>query len=177
MVFHMKTTLNIDASVMAQLKREAARQGRTISELVESALRSLFRAHKRRQSLPPLPAFKSGGHRVEIADRDALYQAMEGRQYSLPTRTCSSTLVQSLHRGVASARIGLVRDLEYSLGVSQGAFTHPRVLRQPWTADRAWRFVEALLSSHGLGVLVASERHAAVAQQYARYDFHRFSFF
>jgi len=79
MVCHMKTTLNIDASVMAQLKRESAKQGRTMSELVESALRSLFRAHKRRDALPPLPSFKSGGHLVEIADRDALYQAMEGR--------------------------------------------------------------------------------------------------
>ena len=79
MVCHMKTTLNIDASVMAQLKREAIKQRRTMSELVESALRLLFRAPKRRGSLPPLPSFKSGGHLVEIADRDALYQAMEGR--------------------------------------------------------------------------------------------------
>jgi hypothetical protein len=79
MVFHMKTTLNIDESVMAQLKREAARQGRTMSELVETALRLLFRSQKNRASLPPLPSFKSGGHLVEIADRDALYHAMEGR--------------------------------------------------------------------------------------------------
>lgn len=79
MAYHMKTTLNIDASVMAQLKRESIRQGRTMSELVEIALRSLFRAPKRRETLPPLPSFKSGGHLVEIADRDALYQAMEGR--------------------------------------------------------------------------------------------------
>jgi Ribbon-helix-helix protein, copG family len=35
----MKTTLNIDATVMAELKREAARQGRTMSEVVETALR------------------------------------------------------------------------------------------------------------------------------------------
>ncbi|MFN8582881.1 MAG: ribbon-helix-helix protein, CopG family [Gemmatimonadaceae bacterium] len=35
---HMKTTLNIDDSVMARLKREAARSGRTMSELVETAL-------------------------------------------------------------------------------------------------------------------------------------------
>jgi hypothetical protein len=33
----MKTTLNIDATVMAELKREAARQGRTMSEVVETA--------------------------------------------------------------------------------------------------------------------------------------------
>lgn len=79
MVSHMKTTLNIDDSVMSQLKREAARQGRTMSELVEMALRMLFRAQKKPTDLPALPTFRSGGALVDIADRDALYQAMEGR--------------------------------------------------------------------------------------------------
>jgi hypothetical protein len=80
MVFHMKTTLNIDDSVMARLKREAARRGCTMSELVETALRLLL--HPSREAgkdLPPLPAFRSGGHLVDVADREALYQAMEGR--------------------------------------------------------------------------------------------------
>lgn len=76
---HMKTTLNIDDSVMAQLKREAVRQGRTMSELVETALRLLFQTQRSRRPLPPLPSFKSGGYLVEIADREALYHAMEGR--------------------------------------------------------------------------------------------------
>jgi len=75
----MKTTLNIDNTVMAQLKREAARQGRTMSELVETALRMLFRSSRKRRKLPPLPTFRSGGMLVDVADRDALYQAMEGR--------------------------------------------------------------------------------------------------
>jgi hypothetical protein len=79
MVSHMKTTLNIDDSVMARLKRESARQGRTMSELVESALRLMFGAQRSRPDLPTLPTFQSGGHLVDIADRDALYQAMEGR--------------------------------------------------------------------------------------------------
>lgn len=79
MVSHMKTTLNIDDSVMNQLKQEAARQGRTMSELVETALRTLLRSTRRRTRLDPLPSFHSGGALVDIADRDALYQAMEGR--------------------------------------------------------------------------------------------------
>jgi hypothetical protein len=79
MVFHMKTTLNIDDTVMAQLKREAARQKRTMSELVETALRGLFRSQRKRLDVPPLPTFHSGGTLVDIADRDALHQAMEGR--------------------------------------------------------------------------------------------------
>ena len=79
MAFHMKTTLNIDDTVMAMLKREAVRQGRTMSELVESALRRSFKTNRTREALPPLPTFDSGGALVDIADRDALYQAMEGR--------------------------------------------------------------------------------------------------
>lgn len=79
MVYHMKTTLNIDDTVMAQLRREAVRQGRTMSELVEAALRLLFAARRQQPELPPLPAFRSGGHLVDVADRDALYHAMEGR--------------------------------------------------------------------------------------------------
>jgi hypothetical protein len=79
MFFHMKTTLNIDDRVMMELKREAARQGRTMSELVETALRLLLRTPRRKNDLQPLPTFDGGGALVDIADRDALYQAMEGR--------------------------------------------------------------------------------------------------
>jgi hypothetical protein len=79
MLFHMKTTLNIDDMLMAQLKREAARQKRTMSELVETALRGLFRSQKKHEDISPFPTFHSGGTLVDIADRDALYEAMEGR--------------------------------------------------------------------------------------------------
>ena len=75
----MKTTLNIDDTVMAELKREAARQGRTMSEMVETALRLLLRSPRKRGTLPALPKFHSGGALVDIADRDALDQAMEER--------------------------------------------------------------------------------------------------
>ena len=74
-----KTTLNIDDTVMAELKREAANQGRTMSELVETALRLLLRSQRKRGRILPLPTFRSGGTLVEVADRDALYHAMEGR--------------------------------------------------------------------------------------------------
>jgi hypothetical protein len=79
MAFHMKTTLNIDDTIAAELKREAARQGRTMSEMVETALRLLLRAQRKRATVPELPTFRSGGALVDVADRDALYQAMEGR--------------------------------------------------------------------------------------------------
>jgi hypothetical protein len=81
MVFHMKTTLNIDDTVMDRLRREAARQHKTMSELVEAALRLLFQTSRqtRKAKLPPLPTFNGGEELVDIADRDALYRAMGGR--------------------------------------------------------------------------------------------------
>jgi hypothetical protein len=79
MVIHMKTTLNIADPVMEQLKHEAARQKRTMSELVEAGLRLLFQSGKRSKAIERLPTFRSGGTLVDIADRDALYQAMERR--------------------------------------------------------------------------------------------------
>lgn len=76
---HMKTTLNIDDTVMAALKREAAHTGRTMSELVETALRRLLDTRSPSARLLPLPGFKSGGALVDVADRGALYDVMEGR--------------------------------------------------------------------------------------------------
>jgi plasmid stability protein len=75
----MKTTLVIDDGVMRRLREEAARRGRTMSELVEAALRRMLEAGEPPTDLPPLPAWDSGGAVVDIADREALYQAMEGR--------------------------------------------------------------------------------------------------
>jgi plasmid stability protein len=79
MVNHMKTTLNIDPTIMARLKREAARQGRTMSEMVETALRLMLGGARKRAPLPELPAFHGGRELVDIADRDTLYRAMEER--------------------------------------------------------------------------------------------------
>ncbi len=80
MVFHMKTTLVIDDKVMRRLREEAAKQDTTISELVETALRLMLEPKKGvRTESQPLPVFDLGGAYVDISDRDALYQAMEGR--------------------------------------------------------------------------------------------------
>ncbi len=43
--------------------------------------------------------------------------------------------------------------------------THRRVLAEPWSVSAAWKFVEALLASPGLDVLVPTPRHADVAGQ------------
>ncbi len=74
----MKTTLVLDDALVMKLKGEAARRRRSMSDLVEEALQLLFRARTvPRAALPPLPMFDSGGHLVDISNRDALYDAME----------------------------------------------------------------------------------------------------
>jgi toxin-antitoxin system PIN domain toxin len=41
--------------------------------------------------------------------------------------------------------------------------THQRVLRRPWSLTAAWTFVDVLLASPGIEVLVPTERHGEVA--------------
>ena len=75
-VIRMKTTLNIENGVMRDLKTRAAREGRTMSELVETALRRLLDEHPVEKDLPPLPVMMAR-ELVDVSDRDALYRAME----------------------------------------------------------------------------------------------------
>jgi len=81
MLVRMKTTVIIADPLMAQVKREAAKRGTTMSELIEAALRSFLGQSRKPPTEPrPLPRFSSGGHLVNIDDREALDDAMEGRR-------------------------------------------------------------------------------------------------
>ena len=76
----VKTTLKINDTVMALLRREAIRRGCTMSELVENALRLLLERRPRKTIVPRLPVMPKGSRLlIDIADRDALYDAMEDR--------------------------------------------------------------------------------------------------
>ena len=81
MVIHMKTTLNINDTVMRRLREEAVRRETTMSALVEAGLRLVLAddgtAGDNRGTLPELPGWSSGGHLVDISDREELYRAMD----------------------------------------------------------------------------------------------------
>ena len=77
MLFHMKTTLNISDVVMKRLKEEAAQSGKTMSELVELALRGLLEKKPREKDISPLPSFNGGRAYVNVANRDALYDVLD----------------------------------------------------------------------------------------------------
>ena len=72
----MKIRVEVSNDVVRRLKRKAAGQGRTISEIVEGAPRLCFRPRRKQTELPPLPTFRSGSTLVDISDRDALFRAM-----------------------------------------------------------------------------------------------------
>ncbi len=82
MVICMKTTLNINDTVMRRLREEAARRETTMSSLVEAGLRHVLAdsdaEDDESEPLPPLPSWKSGGQRVDISNREELYAVMEG---------------------------------------------------------------------------------------------------
>lgn len=73
----MKITVNVSNEAARRLKREAAGQGRTMSGIVEAALRLFLRPRRKQTKLPPLPTFDSGGTLVDVSNRDALFRTME----------------------------------------------------------------------------------------------------
>jgi hypothetical protein len=68
----MKVTLDIADSVIWQVQAEAARQGRTMSEMVEAVLARSVGKLEANFELPPLPELDGGGMTVDVADRNAL---------------------------------------------------------------------------------------------------------
>lgn len=76
----MKTTLEIPDHLMRELKARAARDGKTMSELVESALRTLLEQKPEAKELPPLPTFNSGGFLVNIDSRAEWYDQIEDEE-------------------------------------------------------------------------------------------------
>jgi hypothetical protein len=73
----MKTTLIIPDPVFRDLKRQAAERGTTMSELTTELLRRGLADRPKPKRLPPLPSFDMGREKVNVADRNALYETME----------------------------------------------------------------------------------------------------
>ena len=76
----MKTTFDIDDDLIRELRAAAARESTTLSALVEAAIRNLLASMARPKpsgKLKPLPSWDMGPELADVADRDALYAAME----------------------------------------------------------------------------------------------------
>ena len=76
-----RTTLVLHEKTFADVKRVAAEERRKLSEVVDEFLREGLerRRNRSRGKKIRLPTFDMGEARVDIADRDALYDLMEGK--------------------------------------------------------------------------------------------------
>ena len=72
----MKITLAISDDLLAELKKQAIRERRTLSSLVEESIRNNLSQRRRRRRLRPLRSFDTGHARVNVSDRNALERAM-----------------------------------------------------------------------------------------------------
>ena len=79
MNFHMRTTLVIDNALFRELKRRAAEQNRTLSDVTQDALRRglAVPTPPRRRKPGRLPTFAMGRPRVDLADRNQLYDILD----------------------------------------------------------------------------------------------------
>ncbi|MYB41977.1 MAG: ribbon-helix-helix protein, CopG family [Chloroflexi bacterium] len=79
----MRTTVRLDDVLLRQAKEHAARSGRTLTALIEDALRRTLAEAKRRPAHPPpnLPTFRGDGLQpgVDLDDSAALLDLLEGR--------------------------------------------------------------------------------------------------
>ena len=79
----MRTTIRFDDQLLKEIKVAAAESGRTLTQVVEEAVRESLARRRRagRRERAPLPVFKGGVllPGVDLDDSAALLDIMEGR--------------------------------------------------------------------------------------------------
>lgn len=75
----MRTTMNLSDALFQSVKRRAEEEGRTVTSLIEEALRDLLAKSKSSAQVDPLPTYGRVGSRmlIDIEDRDALFEALD----------------------------------------------------------------------------------------------------
>ena len=76
-----KTTVNLDDDLLRAAKKHAIDEGTTLGKLIERGLRTVVSTSSQPKHPPlDLPVFDGGGKTlVDLTDRNALYDAMDGR--------------------------------------------------------------------------------------------------
>ena len=80
--FCMRTTLDLEDRLLRDAKRRAAHEGRTLTRIIEDALRQYLAPPVRPRKTFRLRLLTKKGRLVpgvDLADRDSLYERMEGR--------------------------------------------------------------------------------------------------
>jgi hypothetical protein len=76
----MRTTVDIDDPILKDLKKIQKKQGKSLGRLISDLLAQALGERKAPEaSAPPAPRWisKAMGARVDLADREALYAAMD----------------------------------------------------------------------------------------------------
>lgn len=102
MLICMRTTLNLDDDLMRVVKRRAAEDGSTMTQIIEEALRGHLSRDRERGQPFELRWVTVKGRAlpgVDITDRDALYDRMEDR-----SRTEAGTSEKASRTGKGNRR-------------------------------------------------------------------------
>lgn len=76
----MRTTVDIDAPILEELKALGRREGKSLGRLVSELLASALAASRSQEGPEPPPLVWTARRmaaRVDLADRDAVYDALE----------------------------------------------------------------------------------------------------
>ncbi len=76
----MKATLIIPDPIFRDLKRRAVERGETLSALVTECLVQGLREPRKPKRPFRLPSFSAGGFKVDVADREALYEVLDAER-------------------------------------------------------------------------------------------------
>ncbi|MEO6899428.1 MAG: type II toxin-antitoxin system VapB family antitoxin [Mycobacteriaceae bacterium] len=74
----MRTTMNLPDGLVAQVRARAEASGRTVTSLVEEALRLLLEQKTVAVRYEPMPTDGGGGFLIDITDRDAVWDEHDG---------------------------------------------------------------------------------------------------
>jgi hypothetical protein len=74
-----RTTVNIDAPILRDLRRLQKREGKSLGRLISDLLAQALRQHEERRPVPPAFGWVSRpmGARVDLADKEAVRAVLE----------------------------------------------------------------------------------------------------
>ncbi|WP_235933945.1 ribbon-helix-helix protein, CopG family [Paramicrobacterium chengjingii] len=73
----MKTTMNLPDALMAELKKRAADENRTVTSIVEESLRRHLETERLPQHRCALPTWRSGGYHIDVDDKNAVWDVLD----------------------------------------------------------------------------------------------------
>ena len=168
----MRTTIRLDDALLADAKALAARTGRTLTKVIEDALRESLARGRPDGSRPEpveLPTFKGRGLQPGRGPRQLGGAARsDGRSCCSLTSTSWSTRTAKMPRTIPPTVSGSgdVLEADHAFAVSDlvlGGFlrvvTHPRVFDPPTLLSQAMRFVDAVRSRPNAVPVAPGPRH------------------